>query len=438
MNIKELKSDSVNLHLEITIPAKEFEGNVEKELVKISKTAKMDGFRKGKVPATLLKKKYNSSLRVDALRDVITRAIKDTKEERKLKTIGEPEIDGIKNEEGKDIVFTLNFTLLPDIKMPDWSKVSLEKPVLDVTTKNVDDRIKELAKMSVNYDKETKAKAKKGDQVTIDAIGSIDGTPFDGGKLDEHKLVLGSNVFIPGFEDQLIGAKTGDEIKVEVPFPKEYHASNLAGKDAIFDCQIKAVHKPSEPEINDDFAKKFQCDTVDKLKEQVKESISQSYDDAIMTVMKRRLFDKLEDQLKFKVPSSLLDKEKQMLQSQTEQAQEIPEEIKDKSAKDKEKYYLDLAERRVKLGLLLAEYVRGNKMEISQEDVRGAIMSQARNFPGQEAQIFEYYSKNEQALESLKGPVLEEKAVKDIFANKIKITDKKYKQDALEKLLNEE
>ena len=438
MNIKELKSDSVELHLEVKIPAKDFEATVDKELAKVSKTAKMDGFRKGKVPTSLLKKRYNASLRMDALRDAITKAIQDIKEERKLRTIGEPEIDGVKNEENKDIEFSLKFSLLPEIKMPDWSKVAIEKPVLDIVEQDVDERMKELTKMSVSFDKETKAKAKKGEQVTIDAVGSVDGVAFDGGKLDDYKLVLGSMTFIPGFEDQLIGAKAGDEVKVEVPFPKDYHASNLAGKDAVFDCKVKAVHKPVEPEINDEFAKKFQCENVDKLKDQIKESFALSYDEAILTVMKRRLFDKLEDQLKFDVPASLLDKETQMLQSQTEQAQEEPEEVKGKSAKEKEKYYADLASRRVKLGLLLAEYVSENKMEISQDDIRNAIMAQARSFPGQEQQIFQYYSQNQQALESLKGPVLEEKAVKDIFANKIKVTDKKYKKDALEKLLNEE
>jgi trigger factor len=437
MNISELKKDDLNLHVKVTIPSKDMDSAVDQELVKIGKTAKMDGFRVGKVPTGILKKKYSDSLYGDAVRTKISQTIKDITKERKLRTVMDPQIDDLKAEKNKDLEFTLKYELLPEIPMPDFSKIAIEKPVLEVSDKDIDAQIDQLVNFSKSFEKEVKGKAKSGDQVTIDAVGYVDGKAFDGGKLEGHKLVLGSNAFIPGFEDQLIGSKAGDDVSVKVPFPKNYHAKDLAGKDSEFKVQVLAVHTAELPKIDDEFAKKFHCPTVEKLKEQISENIKAGYAEAIHTLIKMKLFDKLEKALTFEVPNSLLTRELDILKRQAQGMEEDPA-IKDKSEEEKEKYYRGLASRRVKLGLMLAEYVQQKGLSIDENDIREAIITQARKYPGQEQQVIEYYSKDRNALESLKGPILEEKAVKAIFDTEIKVTEKSYKKDKLEKLLEEE
>lgn len=438
MKVAELKNDKTEYQAKITIPEKEIAELVNKELAKIAKTAKMDGFRVGKVPVGILKKKYASSIRADVARTKINNAIDETIKKNTLNIALDPIIEDVTNEDGKGLEFTLKFELLPEIKMPDFKRISIEKSKLEVSKKDIDDQIDRLSSFSKSYDEESKTKAKNGDQVTLDAIGYVDGKAFDGGKLDAHKLVLGSNSFIPGFEDQLIGCKKGDDVTVKVDFPKEYHSENLAGKPSEFKVQIIAVHKEKPVKIDDEFAKNFKCDSVDKLKEQISKNIESSYDEPIHTMMKMKLFDKLESMLKFDVPASLLTRETDILKKQTEQMGYEDPSIKDKSDKEKEAYFDKLASRRVKIGLMLAEYVKQHNMQIQEEDIRQAIITQARNYPGQEQQVIEFYQKDRSALESLKGPILEEKAVKAIFTKEVIINEKTYSKDKLEKLLDKE
>ena len=438
MKITELKSDKAEYHVKATIYEKDITTLIDNELAKIAKTAKMDGFRVGKVPARILKKKYAPSIRVDITRSKINTAIDDIIKKNNLKIATDPAIEDLTNEEGKDLEFTLKFELLPEISLPDFKKISIEKPKLDVSKKDIDDQIEKLANFSKTYDEESKTKAKEGDQVTIDAVGYIDGKAFDGGKLDAHKLVLGSKSFIPGFEDQLVGCKTGDNITVKVTFPKDYHAKNLAEKPSEFKVKVIAVHKEKAVKIDNTFAKKFNCDTVVKLKEQVSGNIESSYDEPIHVMMKMKLFDKLENMLKFNVPKSLLEREKDTLKKQTTQAGYEDPSIKGKSDKEKEAYFNKLASRRVRIGLMLAEYVKKNNLQIQEDDIRQTIIATAKNYPGREKEVIEFYQKDRGALESLKGPILEEKAVKEIFDKEVTLSEKTYSKDKLEKLLEKE
>tara|TARA_B110000503_G_scaffold140973_1_gene233209 strand:+ start:4124 stop:5449 length:1326 start_codon:yes stop_codon:yes gene_type:complete len=438
MQVTELKNDKTEYQAKITVPEKEVLELINKELVTIAKTAKMDGFRVGKVPASVLKKKYSSSIRADIARNQVNNAIDETIKKNNLNIALDPVIESLTNEEGKDLEFTLKFELLPEITLPDFKRISIEQAKLEVLQKDIDDQIERLSSFSKSYDTESKTKAKSGDQVTIDAIGYVDGEAFDGGKLNAHKLVLGSNSFIPGFEDQLIGCKTGDDVTVKVDFPKEYHAENLAGKPSEFKVQVKAIHKEKSVTIDDEFAKKFKCDTVAKLKEQIAKNIESSYDEPINTMMKMKLFDKLENMLTFDIPASLLIRETDILKKQTEKMEQEDPSMKGKSEKETDDYFNNLAKRRVKIGLMLAEYVKKNSIQIQEEDIRQAIMAQARNYPGQEQQVIAFYQKDRNALESLKGPILEEKAVKEIFTKEVSLTTKTYSKDKLEKLLDKE
>lgn len=438
MEIKELKKDNIEFHAGIIVPAKVITDQINSELKKAAKTAKMDGFRVGKVPVHMLKKRYEPSIRMDVVRQSVNDAIDEVIKKNELNIATDPAIEDLKSEADKDLEFTLKFELLPDIELPDFSKISIEKPILEVEEKDIDEQIKRMADFSKSFDKESKAKSAKGDQVTIDAVGYVDGEAFEGGKLDDHRLILGSGAFIPGFEDQLIGVKAGEDVLVKVDFPKDYHADDLAGKPSEFKVQVKAVHKPKTPKIDDEFAKKFKCETLEELKGKIKENIASMYDEPIHVNMKMDLFDKLEKELKFDVPKSLIDREVGILKSQTQESGLNDEEIEGKTEEEKEAYFNKLALRRVRIGLALAEYVKKKSLQISEDDVRQAIMEQARNYPGQEREVFEFFQKDPRAIESLKGPIMEEKGVTEIFANEVKLKEKSYNKKALEKMLKQD
>ncbi|RTK93566.1 MAG: trigger factor [Rickettsiales bacterium] len=437
MNIIELKKDKSEHHSKVTISVNQINEKIENKLQEIAKTVKMNGFRAGKVPIPVLRKKYATSIREDIARETIESAIKKIIKEQNLNIAFDPQVVDFKNEDNKDLEFTLQFELMPEITLPDFKKIKIEQPKLKVTDKIIDDQLNRISQFSKKYDTEVKTKAKKFDQVTIDAIGYVDGEAFEGGKLNAHKLVLGSGSFIPGFEDQLIGSKTGDEVSVKVDFPVDYQAKNLAGKPSEFKVKVLAVHKSNEIKLDDEFAKNFKCENIEELRKQISETIIGSYNEPINVLMKMKLFDDLEKALKFEVPSSLLDQEIKTLSHQTNQFSD-DSDIQKMSEDEKKDYINNLALRRVRIGLMLAEYVKNKNLTITEDDIRQAVIAQARNYPGQEQQIFEFYQKNRNALENIKGPILEDKAVKDIFENEVTITEKLYDQDDLEKLLQNE
>jgi trigger factor len=433
-----LKDEGLEFHAKVEIPINIINDKIQKELLNLSSKVKMDGFRAGKVPKNIVQKKYGASVRGDILQHEVSHAIDKIVKDNKLNIATDPKIEEFKAEDGKDVEFKLKFERLPKIEMPDFKKVSVEKPILKIDDKDVSEKLNKLAEFSKDFSKESKSKASKGDQVTIDAIGYVDGEAFEGGKLNSHKLVLGSKSFIDTFEDQLIGTKKGDEVTVKVKFPEKYHAENLAGKPSEFKVKVLTVHKPDETEINDEFAKKFKHESVDKLKEQISSNLKAEFADPINTIMKMSLFDQLEKVLDFEVPTSLVDREYEILKSQAQQLKESDDTLKGKSEEDLDKYYKKLSLRRVRIGLMLAEYVQLKKLTIEQNDIKDAVMAQARNFPGQEMEIIEYYQKNQSALEALKGPILEEKGVKYLFENEIKIKEKEYSRKELEKFLEKE
>jgi len=437
MIISELKKDKTEFHAKVTISVHEISKQIELEIASVAKTAKMDGFRVGKVPSSVLRKKYVPTIRNGIARDKIDAAIKQVVKDNNLNIAFDPAIEDFKNEDNQDLEFVLKFELLPVVTLPDFKKISIEKPVLDVSKKEIDEHLDKILSFSKTYDNETKSKAKSGDQVTIDAIGYVDGEAFDGGKLNAHKLVLGSKSFIPGFEDQLIGSKAGDDVLVKVDFPKDYHSKDLAGKPSEFKVKVLAVHQENVPKIDDEFAKKFKCDNVEQLREQITKDLRSNYDESILILMKMKLFDKLEDLLKFDIPASLLEREKEILRTQSPQLGEDAE-IKNMSDKEKDIYFDELAARRVRIGLMLAEYVKQKSLIITEEDIRQAIIAHAKSYPGQEQMVIEFYKKNKNALENLKGPILETKGVKAIFDNEIIIKEKSYTSEKLEELLENE
>ena len=435
MKIEKKKDESLEKHFKVTIPAKDLDKEIDAEVVKIAKTIKMPGFRVGKVPVNLVTKKYGEAVRADAVekkaKDAITKIIDDNK----LNPSSQPEIEELKADKGKDLTFTLKLKILPDFDHPDLKKVKLEKPVVKVEKKDVDDYIKRLADGSPDYSKESKTKSVKGDQVEIDFVGSVKGKEFDGGSAKGHKLVLGSNQFIPGFEDQLIGAKAGDKVDVKVTFPKEYHAKDLAGQEALFKTTVHKVFKEERAKIDDKLAKKFGFEDLEAFKKDAEYRLKNSENEQVGELMKLKLFDQLEKLLKFDVPTSMLDAEYESIKKQM--GNMGGKEDKKDSKKD-EADFKKIALRRVRIGIYIADFAKKNNISVENRDLNQAIMKQTQMFPGNEQAIIEFYTKNRQALEGLKGQFLEEKTVAHILNSAVETKDKEYKLKDLQALIKKE
>ncbi|MDD9335092.1 MAG: trigger factor [Rickettsiaceae bacterium] len=438
MQVTELKNEGLDFEVKVVLPSSKIANEVQKELASLAKKVKLDGFRVGKVPISIVNKKYKQSVRSDVVNHEINHAVQHVIKDHKLKTIGDPQLENLRNEENEDIEFTLKFELLPDIELPDFKKMKITHPKLVIKEDDVNKQIDKLASISKIYNKESKGKVKKGQEVTIDAIGYVNNEIFEGGKVTDYKLVIGSGTFIEGFEDQLIGTKIGDEVEVNVKFPEDYNMEQVAGQPAKFIVQVKAVHSADEVVIDDEFAKKFNCETLEELRDNISKSIENEYSEPIRTLMKMSLFDQLEKLLMFNVPKSLIDQEISILKSQMEGNSDSNSIFKDKSEAEISEYYNKIVLRRVRIGLMLSEYMKIKNLHIEQKDLISAIMAQAKKFPGQETAIFDFYKKNPNALERLKGPLLEEKTVQHIFDNEVILEEKNYTKEKLEEFLAQE
>ena len=439
MNITELKSEGLNKSFKVVIEKQDFEKEVDAKLAAIAKTAKIQGFRAGKAPIAMIKKKYQNEVMAEALDDAVRNGSNKVLADKNLRPATQPAIKIVAFGEGKDLEFDMDVEVLPEIKLGDFSKISLEKLNAEVPAEEIDKAVSYLA----NARKETTVvdgkAAAKGDTVMIDFVGSVDGVEFNGGKGDNYPLELGSGSFIPGFEDQLIGAKAGDKVDVKVKFPENYHAKDLAGKDSVFAVTVKEVREPKAVEINDELAKSLGAESLDKLKENLASRIKADYNNASRMKLKRQLLDALDKEYKFDVPNSLVDAEYKAIVEQYEQAKkynQLDEEEKSKKEDDLFKEYKDIAVRRVKLGLLLSEVGQNAKVSIKPEDINAAIMNEAKKYPGQEQMVLDYYLKNKQAVEALKAPIFEEKII-DHVLTLVKLNEKTVSVEELYKFDDE-
>lgn len=428
MKIKELKSEGLSREYNVTISAKDFAAEVEKKLNHIAKTVSMAGFRAGKVPFAMVKTKYQANAMSEALDDLLRDGVNHLLEEKKLRPVFTPDVDLKKFEEGKDVEFTVSMEVMPEIELKDFSTIKLEKVVADVPDEEVEKALNYMVESRRDSVKVEKNRAtKKGDIAVIDFVGSINGVEFPGGKGESYPLEIGSNSFIPGYEDQLIGKKVGDVVDVKATFPENYHAKDLAGKEALFVTTIKEIREIKKSEINDEFAKSMGKDSLEDLKKDVKERIAQDYDNASKMKLKRALLDVLDKNYSFEVPAKLVDMEYDSIVKQYEAAKknnQLDEDEKKKKEKDLLKEYKEIAVRRVKLGLLLAEVGNQAKVEVKQEDINKAIMNEAQRYPMQAKAIFDFYLKNKEAVERLRTQVYEEKVI-DYVLSKVQTKEKK-------------
>ncbi len=440
MQVKETTNEGLKRGFEITVPRAEIETAITKRLEEIAKKAKIQGFRPGKAPLSVIRQRFAAEAEGEVLDRVINENVSKTLSERKLRPATQPKVDLMSVGEGKDLSFKLELEILPEIVPMDFAKLSFEKQVADVADKTITEAIERVAKsMRQPQPIEDKRAAKMGDTVEIDFDGKVGGEPQPGMKADNHKLELGSHSLIDTFEDQIVGLKVGDKKDVKVTFPKDYHATHLSGKEAVFAVTLKAIleHKPIE--LNDELAKEIGFPSLDKLRERIAEDIGNNYNQISRVVLKRELMDKLAEGHKFSLPVSMVEAEFQGIWQQVQKDKtegHLDEADAKKSDKDLEAEYRGIAERRVRLGLLLAEVAEKNKIEVAPAELRNAMIAEARRFPGQEKAVVDYYTQTQGAIERLRAPLLEEKVVDYILAL-AKITEKKIDAEKLLKLPEE-
>ncbi len=438
MQVTETLKDGLKRGYTITVSAAELDAEVQKKLIEAQPEVEIKGFRKGKVPLAILKKQFGQRILGDAMQDAIDGAMKDHFDKTGDRPAMQPGVKMVGGEawkEGQDVVVEMTYECLPPIPEVDAAKITLDRLSVKADDAAVEEALKNLASSSQTFEAKKKAqKAKKGDQVVIDFKGSVDGEYFDGGAGEDYPLVLGSNSFIPGFEDQLIGAKTGDEVKVDVSFPENYGAAHLAGKAAVFECTVKEVREPKEAEIDDELAKKFGAEDLAALKGQISERLEAEYKGAARAVMKRALLDQLDEQVKFDLPAALVDAEAAQIAHQLWHEENPEVHDHNHGSVEPTEEHKKLAERRVRLGLVLAEIGRKAEVTVSDAEMTQAVLAAARQYPGQERAFFEFVQKNAQMQQQLRAPVFEDKVVDHIVAG-AKVTEKTVSKDELQKLV---
>jgi trigger factor len=435
MQVTETLNEGLKRSYAITVTAAELDAKVNKKLAEAQPEIEMKGFRKGKVPMPLLKKQFGQRLLGEAMQETIDGAMSKHFEDSGDRPALQPEVKMTNEDwkEGDDVHVEMSYEALPEIPDVDLSVVKAERLVVKADDAAVDEALANLAENAQDFKARKKgSKAKDGDQIVMDFVGKIDGEPFEGGAAEDYPLVLGSSSFIPGFEDQLVGVKAGDEKAVTVSFPEEYQAAHLAGKEAVFDCTIKEVKEPVAAEINDELAQKYGAEDLAALKAQIGERLEAEYAGAARAVMKRGVLDELDKLVSFDLPPSLVKAEADQIAHQLWHEENPDVEGHDHDKVEPTEEHTKLAERRVRLGLLLAELGRKAEVEVSDAEMTQAIMNQARQYPGQERQFFEFVQQNAQMQQQLRAPIFEDKVI-DYIVELAKVSDKEVSKDDLQK-----
>ena len=420
-----------DLHYSVngSIAANTVQAAADEILLEYGKKAKMPGFRAGKIPLNILRQKYNASAYGEAIDKLMNTDLNNYIADKKIRLAGAPRADLAGWEIGKDVEYSLEFDILPTLPAIDLEKFTVVKKTADLDEKEVELALENIRKSRSQAEKQdAKYKAANGDIAVIDFKGFVGDTAFEGGEAKKHHLTLGSGAFIPGFEDQIIGHKTGDKFDVNVKFPADYHAENLAGADARFEVEIHEIRKYILPELNDELAKQVGQETVEVLKEHIRNILTEQYNDASQREMRNELLDILADKVKLDLPETLVSQELEMAKNEFEHSHAHCHDEKCEHKWDEKQERKD-AERRVKLGLILAEWGTQNKVDVSREDLQQAIWAEAARYPDPK-QVFEFYNKNQNALAMLRGMLFERKAL-DAMLTHVKTKEKKVKAEEL-------
>jgi trigger factor len=442
MQVTETLAEGLKHEFKISVPASDLDAKADAKLVDLKDKVKLNGFRPGKVPVSHLKKVYGRSV----MAETIDQTIRDTNTQiftdRGFKLATEPKITMPTEQKeveellaGKtDLTYTVAIEVVPTIQLADFKSFSVEKPVVDVTEAEVDEAIKRIAEQNRPYAAKAEgAKAENGDKVTISFKGSIDGVPFDGGTGEGIAVVIGAGQFIPGFEEQLVGIGSGETRTLKVTFPKNYASEKLAGQPAEFETTATLIEAPGETEINDEFAKTLGLESLDKLKEAARERLVAEFAGATRQRVKRALLDRLDDSHKFEAPPSLVGEEFNLMWNSIKAEMEssgktfADENTTEEAAKEE---YQKIADRRVRLGLVLSEIGEKNKITVTDDEVSRAVIERARQMPGREKEVWDYYRSNANALAQLRAPIYEDKVV-DFILELANVTEKKVSREDL-------
>lgn len=437
MQVTETRSEGLQRVFKVVVPAADLEKALTAKIEEVRPRMKINGFRPGKVPASHVRKLYGPSMLREIIDGEVDAATKKALDDGKLRVATQPDLQ-VESDMEKvfagqaDLAFNLNVELIPEFEPVDPATVSVERLVAPVAETQVDESLAQIAKANRTFDVKDGAAA-DGDALTIDFLGKLDGEAFEGGAAENATVTIGANQFIPGFEEQLVGLKAGEEKVINVTFPEAYGAANLAGKAATFDIKVHEVRAPQETALDDEFAKKLGMDTLDAVKDALRGRIQSEHDAQSRQRAKRALFDKLEAAHDFPLPPAMVEQEFAQIWRQIEAdkaAGTIDPSDAAKTDDELKSEYRKIAERRVKLGLVLAEIGRKSNVEVTNEEVSQAVMQQARQYPGQERQVFEIYQKNPQLLAQLRAPIYEEKTV-DYILELAKVTNKTVDRETL-------
>jgi len=438
MQVTETLNEGLKRGYAMVITADELNSKVDEKLKEAQPEISLKGFRKGKVPMPMLKKQFGKNLMGEVMQETIDGAINSHFSDAGVRPAMQPNVQMTNQDwkEGDDVHIEFTYEALPEIPEVDLSKIKLNKMVVKADDAAVQEALANLASTAQSFKSRRKgSKARDGEQVVIDFVGKVDGEAFEGGSAEDYPLVLGSNSFIPGFEDQLVGVKAGDEKDVNVTFPAEYGAANVAGKDAVFTCTVKDVKEPVAAEIDDELATRFGAENLDGLKAQIAERLEAEYAGAARAVQKRELLDALDKLVKFDLPPTLVDTEAKQIAHQLWHEENPDHHGHDHDVIEPTAEHTSLAERRVRLGLLLADLGQKAEVEITDAEMTQAIMAQARQYPGQERQFFEFVQQNQNMQQQLRAPIFEDKVIDHIFGL-AKVTDKDVSKDDLQKAID--
>lgn len=440
MQIVEKSGEGLSRVYGVTVPVADLNERLEARIIEITPQLNIKGFRPGKVPAAHVRRVHGKALMAEVVEQTISETTQKVLEDNKLRPASEPDLkpegDIAQVIDGKaDLSYEIAVEIMPDFEPTDLTKISLTRPVYEPTDAEVDEALDELAKQSRTYEPRTgkSLKAKDGDQLLIDFVGRIDGEAFQGGTAEDSELVLGSGQFIPGFEEQLVGAKPGDEVIVKVAFPADYQAANLAGKDAEFTTTVKEVRAPVDAKADDALAERLGVESLEKLKELLKQNLESQYTGASRFKLKRALLDVLDEKHDFPLPPKMVEAEFNAIWQQVQADKErggLPPEDAEKSDDQLQTEYRKIAERRVRLGLVLAEIGRVNNVQVTDQELLDAMRQEAMRYGPQAQQIFDMFRQNAGMQAQLRAPIFEDKVV-DLIVEKAAVTDEKVSKDDL-------
>jgi len=437
MQVTETLSDGLKRQYEIVVAAQDIEARVTERLTNLSKRVKLPGFRPGKVPVSLMKQRYGQSVMGEVLEQTVNDGTNRAMTDRGIRPAMKPKVEIVSFDEGKDLQFKVDVEILPEVSPTDFSALEIERLLLEPTEADLEKALARIAEGNKKSQAPAEARpARKGDLVTIDFAGTVDGKEEAGLKADDFRLELGSGQFIPGFEEQLLGASAGAEMEVKVTFPADYPAEAMKGKDAVFQVKVKKLEEQLERPVDETLAKDLGLESLDQLKERVRQQIAGEYANAANATLKRRVLDALAKTHSFAVPPGMVDLEFDAIWQQIEKdkaAGQLDPEDRGKSDEELKTEYRAIAERRVRLGLLLSEVGRSHAIDVTADELNGAVMTEVRRYPGQEQQVLEYFRSNPSAVANVRAPLFEQKVI-DWIVNQAKVTERKVTLEEFNKL----